>query len=143
MGIHSVTFVTEIDFSTPLARELGEATLEDYLSTLVRRNVRLLQAYPAIPPLYQAGIRYQHEPPGVEKWQAIDRMLVTKLADCEDLACALAAELIVRRGDKKAKPVLTSRPMGNSARMYHIRTQHGDGTIEDPSRVLGMGRTDQ
>lgn len=140
MGIHSVIFETEIDFSTPLTRRLGEETLNDYLATLVRRNVRLLEAYPDIPLLYQAGIRYQHEPPGVEKWQAIDRMLTTKQGDCEDLACALTAELIVRRGDKNAKPILTSRAMGNNARMYHIRTMHGDGTIEDPSKVLGMGR---
>lgn len=138
--MHSITLETEINFGTPRDRSRGEADLLDLLWWLVRCDVRYLTDFPNAPRLYEAGVRYQHEPPGIERWQAYDRLLVTKLADCEDLACARVAECIVRLGDTKAEPHFFSRPISKGARMYHIQCKRGDGTIEDPSAVLGMGQ---
>jgi hypothetical protein len=136
--VHTITLEVEIDFSNPQRRARGEAAIGELLWWLTRRNIAYLEDHPKAPALYDAGIVYEHESPGVERWQSFERMLVTGRADCEDLACARVAEAIVRLGDRDAKPHFFSRPLTATTRCYHIQCMRGDGTIEDPSRVLGM-----
>jgi hypothetical protein len=59
--------------------------------------------------------------------------------NCEDLASHRAAELQVKHGIN-AWPSFTYRMRPSGAHLYHIQTRYPDGAIEDPSRVLGMGR---
>lgn len=59
--------------------------------------------------------------------------------NCEDLACWRAAELTVR-GGVKATPTFRFKPRANGSMLYHIVVLLPDGSIEDPSKKLGMGR---
>lgn len=85
------------------------------------------------PPIYQSGVRYEREPPGSEVWQTPYHALGTGVADCEDLSCWRAASLWAD-GETEARPTVQRI----SPRLRHIRVQRADGTIEDPSLILGM-----
>jgi hypothetical protein len=116
------------------------ATADDLiapLAALVALNVEYLRAHPNTPKLYESGIRYQRE--GVtksgrqkEKWLTWPLMLILRKADCEDLAAARASEL--RLAGTNAIAIAVESSIG-----YHIVVRMPDGTIEDPSRKLGMG----
>lgn len=102
------------------------------LQGLVAVNRVLLRSgnYPA---LYRAGVRYVPEPRGSENWQSIDGLYRARRGDCEDLACARAAELQVG-GELRARAIVRRSGKGR----YHALVQRADGTLEDPSIVLGM-----
>ncbi len=87
------------------------------------------------PRLYKSGVRYQREPPGIENWLTVPEVLRVGLGDCEDLACWLCAERRVR--DRVACRVVAKR---TGRKKFHALVQYADGSYEDPSRVLGMGR---
>lgn len=57
--------------------------------------------------------------------------------NCEDLACWRVAELRVRFGIG-ARPTYTSQVRPDGSYLYHILVELPDGSIEDPSRNLGM-----
>jgi hypothetical protein len=63
------------------------------------------------------------------------------VSNCEDLACWRVAELRVRFGEA-AQPYVTSQMLNSPEHglftLYHIRVRRADGTIEDPSKILGM-----
>lgn len=88
--------------------------------------------------LYDAGVVYKNEPPGREDWQDWPTTIARKEADCEDLANLRASELIVRKRIQ-ARPTFIWRRRPSGANLYHIQTTYPDGTVEDPSRRLGMG----
>lgn len=85
------------------------------------------------PDLYESHVRYQHEPPGRERWLNVGELLHVGAGDCEDLACWRAAELRVRHGEHAF-----ARPVRGGPNTIHIVVERGDGSIEDPSRMLGM-----
>ena len=58
------------------------------------------------------------------------------VSNCEDLACWRIAELRVRHNEN-ARPHITAKKIGNFT-LFHIMVRRGDGSIEDPSRILGM-----
>lgn len=87
----------------------------------------------AYPPLYDSGVRYVREPPGSEVWQAPFHASGTKEADCEDLSCWRSAELWAA-GETAARPFVRRI----SARLRHILVRRADGSLEDPSLILGM-----
>ncbi|MEZ4447688.1 MAG: hypothetical protein R3B72_51910 [Polyangiaceae bacterium] len=115
---------------------LDGRVVEHLCEALVAINVDYLRAAPHTPSLYAAGVRYEREPRGQEKWAAIPVVRARAAGDCEDLACWRVAELRVG-GDVSARAVWRSQrtPRGW---LYHVLVQHGDGQIEDPSRRLGM-----
>lgn len=106
-----------------------------------------------LPRLYDSGVFYEEEPPGQEDWLDYPTLLKLGKGDCEDLGCALTAERRVYDGIP-SRPVLrwkyiTSdylRRNGYPAKilprdgiyLIHILSQLPDGTLEDPSKVLGM-----
>ena len=106
------------------------------LEALVLANVLYLRHRPATPPLYASGVPYVVEPPGRDNWQDIPRSLALGEGDCEDLACWRIAELRVRHNEN-ARPHITAKKIGNFT-LFHIMVRRGDGSIEDPSRILGM-----
>ena len=107
------------------------------LAGLVAENVELLRAGRARTPLYSAGVRYQAEQRPREEWQNREQLFAAKRGDCEDLAAARAAELRAAGEDARAV-AYRSRPD-----MWHCVVRRGDGTMEDPSRKLGMGHERQ
>lgn len=92
-----------------------------------------------LPKLYRSGVRYQREvclAPGVretcERFLTSRVLLHERVGDCDDLASYRAAELILA-GDLRARAFARPSNVG-----WHCVVRHGDGTIEDPSRRLGM-----
>lgn len=85
------------------------------------------------PALYESTVQYVREPRGSEVWQTPRHAYSTKAADCEDLACWRSAELWAA-GETAARPIVKRI----SARLRHIQVRRADGTIEDPSLILGM-----
>lgn len=123
-------------FASEAERSASEAVLCLLLEALTRSNEIWLRMHPSTPSIYDAGIRYVREPYGVEEWQGIAALMISKIGDCEDLACARVAEYRCR--GIAARAVFTWRRIG-ALSMYHIIVALPDGTTEDPSRRLGMG----
>lgn len=122
---------------------------------LQRRVGRDQGQNPAVPLLYQSGVRYEEEPIGAEFWRDIPTILKYARqgagSDCEDLVCWQVAELRVRFGipaeaiviPQLVSPqgILLPQAQGPTSRLgsflYHIQTWTPQG-IDDPSARLGM-----
>ena len=133
---YRICFAVDL-FNGPQDRVESHKVLNVLLNTLVQIDTLYLLSHPETPSIYQSGVRYVEEPPGLEDWRDIPTCLRERVADCEDLACWLAAEANVRSGIK-AVPIFGFRTLSNGNVVYHIRVQYPNGHIEDPSRVLGM-----
>lgn len=119
-----------------------------FLQGTTLTNVGLIlafrQAGRPLPPLYKSGVRYAREPwagQGVEEFADLLTIMTRGWGDCDDLSPARAAELIVQ--GEPATITLYSRPNPTLAgeratSTFHVQVRRGDGTIEDPSRYLGM-----
>lgn len=141
--------------------------LEGLVRVSAAELLALLMRGHKIPTLYTSGIRYQEEPRGQEFWGAVaDNLKELKRAqkrgdtqtrhiDCEDLAGHLAGQLrvvpAVAMGVENAveqygAPAIIAGCLypalavckRTGRRTYHAIVEHPDGTIEDPSRALGM-----
>lgn len=119
----------------------GAEDIQRALDTLTDYNERWLRRNPRAPLLYESGVRWARDKclaPGIagacERFVAMPLLLKEKIGDCDDIAPARAAELRVRFGDQGARAV----PIRSPGIGWHVIVQHGDGTKEDPSRVLGM-----
>lgn len=93
-----------------------------------------------LPRLYASGIRYQREkclsvavPESCERFLTAEQVLQEGVGDCDDLSSYRAAELIHTREDPRARAIVVRTGVG-----YHAIVMRGDGTVEDPSEVLGM-----
>jgi hypothetical protein len=127
----------------PAGREDLQLALD--VSTLIAEHE--LRRNPGLPMLYKSGVRYAmdvclagHVPGACERFlsplQGLAEVRSGKIAglDCDDLGPWRAAECRVRLGDRRARAYpITSPGIG-----WHILVRRGDGTIEDPSRRLGM-----
>lgn len=112
----------------------GLGMLSAMLEGLVLVNVILLrQEAFGIPPLYRSGVRYQREP-HTEVWLTCEQVYAGKVGDCEDLCCYRVGELRVAGEEAEVIVVQAAR------KLYHVLVLREDGSIEDPSRILGMGR---
>jgi len=88
-------------------------------------------------PIYSGRIRYRREPLGRdEDWKDADRLVRDGYGDCEDLAAARVGELIASNTDPGARPHAYRTKPGS----MHVVVRRGDGSLEDPSAQLGMGR---
>lgn len=116
------------------------------LEGLIGINEIYLSSYPDTPQLYESGVVYTDQVPEADpfstgmqtdRWQDIPRLLMTGAGACEDLASWRVAELRAQ-GDLGADVTVLTQPDGQGNVLYHIRVIKGDGTLEDPSAVLGM-----
>lgn len=108
---------------------------EQVLQGLAKANAAAWRLYPHMPRLYQSGTRYQRELSGTrEHWKSYPVILKTKRADCDDLSAARVGELIAFGEDPGAKVHIYR----TSPKTLHAVVLRSDGTIEDPSRILGM-----
>lgn len=122
----------------------------------IRRSLRQAQrglTDRVIPPLYMSGVVYREEAPGHEDWLDAPAVLKQGYADCEDLAAWRAAELQVAGHD--VEPVIkwqwidrdvmirqgypAAKLPQRGVWLVHCCVRWADGTIEDPSKILGMG----
>ena len=118
-----------VGFSLPASRAMISAALEG----LTAANYVLLRSK-HLPPLYRSGVRYRREQPGKEDWLTADQVLAKGYGDCEDLAAWRAAEL--RLNGIPARAVIRR----TGAKKFHALVRWPDGSTEDPSRMLGMGK---
>jgi hypothetical protein len=116
----------------------GEA-MRLLLDCLLQIAILELRAFPNIPPVYKSGVKYRvrRSPCGEDAWRDPLSCLEERIADCKDLACWRAAELIVRLGIM-AKPVFIRQERPGDGPLYHILVEMPDGSYEDPSIILGM-----
>lgn len=118
--------------------ELKPRTLVLLCEALVTTNEEFLRANSWIPNLYQSGAFYALQP---EYWLAIpwalERARMGHGLDCKVLAAWRVAELRVRGGEPSARCDWTSYRTPQKL-VYHIRVRRADGSIEDPSALLGM-----
>ena len=110
------------------------------LASTQQLNEAFLRWNPELPWLYESGVRYQREPAERlrkegEEFAAIPIVYPRGWGDCDDLAPWRAAELRVRRG---IPAYAAARRTGPS--MWHAIVTVNGREIDDPSRVLGMGR---
>ncbi len=133
--MRSIVFKADL-FATEADRLRSQKVLLILLDALVASNVDWLQRKPGTPGIYQAGVRYRAEA-GTEEWKIIPECMRDGLADCEDLAAWLCAELRVK--GVAAKPYLEFKRYGNFY-LYHVMVKLPNGEVLDPSRRLGMGK---
>lgn len=133
-------------FRYPVAQhEITGPELARRLEHLTRVDVEFLAEHPRCPLLYQSGVRYRRAPLGEECWLPIPWVLASYFsggtADCKSLATWRAAEL--RMWGEPARCFTTvSRRKGANLELvlYHVLVRRADGSDEDPSAILGMGR---
>lgn len=114
------------------------------LRTLVDCNkwflARMAKEGKTVAPLYESGVYYQAEPAGEEEWLDIPTLYKQGFGDCEDLASARVAELqhmgIPAVTCIKSKKIIS--PKGGEITLVHVQVLWPDGTVEDPSAILGM-----
>lgn len=111
------------------------ATLGALAKGLVALNREILKRE-TLPPLYSrgAGVHYKPEGAGRERWQTALQVMGAGYGDCEDLAAWRAAEL-QNRGELARVTIVRTGP-----RRFHAVVRRGDGSIEDPSKILAKGR---
>lgn len=119
---------------------LGEARtpleLQTAIDTVTENNLAQL-ASGDIPPLYESGVVYEREtraspPRGVERFQTARDCYLLGHADCDGLAPWRAAEL-AHHGGELARARVVPSAVG-----YHVIVEREDGSVEDPSALLGM-----
>jgi hypothetical protein len=101
------------------------------LRGLVEASYEQMRCRP-LPALYASGVRYQREP-GREEWQTAEETYGRKHGDCEDLTAYRCAELWIA-GERGARPHCYAPRPG----LIHCVVRRADGTLEDPSKRLGM-----
>lgn len=135
---------------TEKEREFSLFALREMLETLVKINVGWITTHPTeFEPLYpfaaRTGLRWEPEK-GTEDWLSIPCIYQAKKdrkpVDCEDLACARVAELRLGLGGHPLGKVraiadIRGRVVNGQVRM-HCFVKYPDGSIEDPSKKLGM-----
>jgi hypothetical protein len=138
--------------SSEKEREFSLFALRELLEALVKVNVGWVLTHKnQFEPIYQfckrTGLRYQPER-GTEEWLSIPciypRARTGEPVDCEDWAAARAAELRLGLGSHPSGPVraiadIRGRVMPSTGQVrMHAFVRYPDGSVEDPSRLLGM-----
>lgn len=116
-------------------------TLGCVIKPLLDAQVKINQLYLLthhVPPLYKAGVVYRNEDPkkGFEEFATVEPVYRRGWGDCDDLAPWRCAEL--RNQGEKAKIRIQWKRQPDGQKLFHIVVRREDGTIEDPSRILGM-----
>lgn len=110
----------------------------------VMSNRSYLHSHPRTPALYESGVVYQNEPIGLPD-ELVDIPAIRRKGwgDCLHLVAWRVAEL--RENGEDAKPRITCKRMKKNVRgkiknirMFHVLVRRADGSVECPSRILGM-----
>lgn len=82
-------------------------------------------------------VRWKPEPPGEEHFDHAGVVLGRGWGDCDDLAPWHAASLRTSGEDRGARAIVKR----SGPNRWHAVVRRSDGSIDDPSREAGMGRT--
>ena len=126
-----------INVAVPEAH-VSRPVLDAALEGVTKLNESLLEDG-EVPPFRQAAerVRWKPEPPGDEHFDHAGVVLGRGWGDCDDLAPWHAASLRTTGEDPGAKAIVKR----SGANRWHAVVKRSDGTIDDPSREAGMGRT--
>lgn len=117
------------------SRALGLA-IKPVLEALVVIDQHFLRTH-QVPHPYSGILRYQEEPNnGIEEFAPASVVYKRGWGDCDDLAPLLCA-WYRNRGERAKIRVQWRR--NKNGKLYHVLVRRADGSIEDPSRILGMG----
>lgn len=125
---------------------LGTA-IKPILEALVLVDQMYLRVH-RCPELYKIGVRYMEEPLNqatlgsgepqrIEEFAAIPAIIERGWGDCDDLSPWRCAELR-ERGEPAKIRIQWKRNPSNGQKLFHIVVRRADGSIEDPSLLLGM-----
>lgn len=118
------------------SEEYSIGAAEAVLNGLAQANAIAWRTW-NLPRLYNGSVRYEREPKGRrEVWKGIKAIFRDGFADCDDLSAARAGELQASGKDTGARVYIYR----SGPRTLHAVVRRSNGSIEDPSRVLGMGR---
>ena len=111
------------------------------IKPLLDANVKVNRLYLATnktPSIYQAGVRYREEDPrqGYEDFAIVPAIIARGWGDCDDLAPWRVAEL--QNAGEHAEIRIQWKKIPNRGKLFHIVVRRANGSIEDPSRLLGM-----
>jgi hypothetical protein len=122
--------------SSSLEVPSSAGTYSAALEGLTGVNEVLMRRDPSIPPLYSTGALWEVRPgdPSELKWRYAPDVAGEGWGDCQDLSAYRAAELRVSGVDPKAH--VRVYPSGPNS--YHAVVARGNGSVEDPSVILGM-----
>lgn len=134
---YDITFTIDL-FNGDVDAPESLTVLNILANALMQIDILSLRLHPATPNLYESNVRYSPEAEGQERWQGIPTTLRNRMGDCEDLAAWRAAELNVRHGIAARPLVVVSQRYPDQKRLYHVVVERPDGSIEDPSFLLGM-----
>lgn len=106
----------------------------ELVKCLVRVNRWCLTEWP-FPPLLSSGVQYEAEFVGEELFQSTPALYLRGKGDCEDIVAARVAEYPQGTAEPEIRHVGFNETGG---RALHLVVRRKDGSIEDPSRTLGM-----
>lgn len=119
------------------------------LELFVQLNLEFLSEYPDTPDPYSSGVVYEPEINAFmglpEEFGTIPWCIKRGRADCDRLVAWRVAKLR-QAGETRAACNVTVRRFpvrtrpGETIDVYHVTARRDDGSIEDPSAILGMGR---
>lgn len=122
-------------FKNDSERAESHKILKMLLGCLVKINLLHL-SFRKYPLLYKSGVRYiRKNHIDFQEFEDLPTALELGGSDCGPLTAWRVAEL--RNNGILAKPNLLLQTDGNFYQ-YHVRVKYQDGTIEDPSKRLGM-----
>ena len=118
------------------SRVLGLA-IRPLLKAAVLIDQLYLQLHPEVPLLYHSGVVYREEDltKGYEDFAIVPAILRRGHGDCDDLGPWRCAEL---RNSGENADIRVEWKKTRKGKLYHIVVRRGNGTIEDPSKILGM-----
>jgi len=111
--------------------------LLENLVTVNRISIRLAaRSGKPLPKLYSSSVVYQTEPPGYDSFVDMYHTLRAGHGDCAHLAAWRVAEL--QEEGEAASLKVEWRVVPERPKLFHVLVRRGNGTVEDPSRILGM-----
>lgn len=118
----------------------GLADVQAALDAFLVLGAYDLAKHRSLPLLYQSGVYYRRDKCAdtgctyrYEDWTVPSLVYRVGFGDCKKLAVWRAAELRLR-SKERARPVAYQVRPG----LIHVVVRRGNGSIEDPSKILGM-----
>lgn len=109
------------------------------LAALCTANVFVMSQLAAagrpLPQLYRSGVVYRRQA-GPERFRLAPDVYARRGGDCDQLCCWRVAELRLA-GETGARAI----PKVINPKLIHVVVRRADGSIEDPSKRLGMGKS--
>jgi len=117
-------------------QHVSPEVVEPLLEAGARLNQKLIVAgqAPTFTEALQEGVRWQPEPPGLERFDHAAAVHGRGHGDCDDLVPMRVAELRETGED----PHAIGRIMRTGKKTWHAYVERGDGSWEDPSEEAGM-----